>query len=98
MLRRHWIVFIACRNHRLAPDQVLNGNIGTVVTVAVDHREGRRKLRQARRVEQRVNRHALPVRVELRPLGDAVNVDLHACLRERLEVDPTPSARAVSRS
>ena len=32
----------------------------------------------------------MPVRVELRPLGDAVNVDLHAGLRNGLELKPAP--------
>jgi len=90
MLRRQWLAFIACRDHRPAPDQVLNWNIGDVVTVAVDHGEGCRRPRQACSVEQRVNRYALPMRVELRPLGDAVNIDLHAGLREGLELKPAP--------
>src|SRR5262249_21773525 len=45
MFRSEWLAFIACRDHRLASDQVLNWNIGAVVTVTVDHREGCRRLR-----------------------------------------------------
>src|SRR6516165_7578741 len=34
------------------------------------------------------------MRVEFRPLGDTVNVDLYAGLRERLEVDPAPIGKS----
>ena len=51
MLRRQRIVFIARRDHCLALHQVFDRKIGAVVAVTVDHREGCRRLGQARGIE-----------------------------------------------
>jgi hypothetical protein len=90
MLRRQRFAFVAGRDHRLAVDQVFDRNIGAVVAIAVDHGEGRRRLGQARGLEQGVDADALPMRVELRPSGDAMNVDLHAGLRQGSKFGPVP--------
>src|SRR5947209_12233824 len=40
--------------------------------------------------KQRIDRNASPVRAQLRPLGDAVNVDCHAFRRKRQKLLPRP--------
>ena len=46
-------------------------------------------------LQQRVDRHALPRRVELRPRGDAVDVDGRRLGLERLELLPRPGALRI---
>ena len=58
------------------------------------------RARAATSVEERVDRHALPGRVELRPAGDAVDVGRDRLAREGAELlpRPRPDARRRSRS
>src|SRR5690348_7099195 len=46
-------------------------------------------------LEQRVDRHTGPDRVQLRPLRDAVDVDGDLLPRQRLQLVPAPAARLV---
>src|SRR6516225_8006403 len=88
------LAFIARSDHRLAVEQVLDGKIA----IATDHGEGGGRLRQARRFEQRIDRHALPIRVELRPGCHTVNVDLDFGLWQTSKFAQLHSARCASAS
>src|SRR5262249_44748115 len=75
-----------------AARDVLERDVRRVATVAeLDHvLRGRLDA-----VEQRVDGDALPVRVELRPLGDTVDVDGDLLPRQRTELLPRPAGQLV---
>ena len=54
----------------------------------------RRRLAFAR-LEQRVDRHAFPARIELRPFRHAVDVDGRCLARQRLKLVPRPAHRVA---
>src|SRR5262245_8337763 len=80
------------RHQALATEQVLERQVGRVGAVAVRHEVGRRRLLEACRGEQVVDRDSLPDGPELAPLGHAVDVDHEFGPRQRLELLPGPLA------
>src|SRR6185295_5439827 len=93
VLRRQWLAVKPGRYQALAIEQVLERQVGRVPAVAVRHQVGRRRLVEARRREQVVDRDPLPGGPELAPFGHAVDVDRELGLRQRLELIPGPLAK-----
>src|SRR5262249_41647341 len=94
VLRRQRLAVEAGRHQALATEQVVERQVGRVAAVAVRHEVGRRRLLEARRREQVVDRDPLPDGSELAPLGHAVDVDREFSPRQRLELLPGPLADA----
>src|SRR6516162_2543207 len=80
------------RDHPLTLNEIRDGDVCCVTPVAMRHDVGCGRLREAYRLQQIVKCHALPIRIEFRPFGDAVNINLDRRLRERLELCPVPFA------
>src|SRR5215207_6479188 len=74
---------------RLAAGDVLERQIGRVAAVA--ERADETGALDVDPVEERVDRDAFPGRVELGPLGDAVDVDGRRLVGQRLELFPGPA-------
>jgi hypothetical protein len=72
------------------------GSFGGVTAIAVSHKMGRRRLVESHRLDQAIDRHALPLRPKLAPLGDAMDVDGDLSLRQGLKLLPRPPARERS--
>ena len=83
-------VVIVGGNHRLVAEQIGDGKIGCVATVAVRHHKLSGRRGQARRPQEIIDRNAAPSCVELRPLRDAVNISYALGLLERFELFPAP--------
>ena len=90
--RRQRLAVEPGRHQALATEQVLERQVGRVPAVAVRHEVGRRRLLEARRREQVVDRDPLPDCAELAPLGHAVDVDRDLGPRQRLELFLGPLA------
>jgi hypothetical protein len=92
VLRLERLVAVAECDPRFAAGDVLERQVGGVATV--------RELDDVfggglDSVKQRIDGHALPDSVELRPLGHAVDVDGHLLAGQSLELLPRPAARLV---
>src|SRR5262249_43216243 len=92
VLRRQGLAVEPGRHQAFATEQVLERQVGRIPAVAVRHEVRGRRLLEARRREQVVDRDSLPDGPELAPLGHAVDVDRELGLRQRLEVLPGPLA------
>ena len=90
MLRGERLAVVAERDPRLAVADVLEREVGGVVAVGEREDMGGIVIDP---VEERVNRDAFPVGVELRPFRDAVDVRPDLLARERTELLPGPRGR-----
>ena len=92
LLGRQRLAVVVGGHHALAIDQILDRQVGGVTAIAVGHEIGRRRLVEPRRLDQVIDRHALPFRPKLAPLGDAMDVDGDLGLRQGLKLLPRPPA------
>src|SRR5918992_5764792 len=92
MLGLQRLAVVVGGHHALATDQILDRQVGGVTAIAVGNEIGRRRLVESRRLDQVVDRHALPCRPELAPLGDAMDIDGDLGLRQGLKLVPRPPA------
>src|SRR3954451_18739990 len=93
VLRVERLAVVAERDPGFAVDQILERDVRRVAAVTERDRVGRVVLDG---LEQRVDSHALPDRVELRPAGDAVDVGGDRLARESLELVPRPADRLAA--
>ena len=92
MLGLERLALILERDPCPASGHVLQGQVGGVAAVA-EHQHVLSAGLDA--LEQRVDGHAGPLRIELRPGGDAVDVDREILAGERLELVPAPAPGLV---
>src|SRR5688500_12039754 len=94
MLRRQRRAVVSESDPRLPARDVGKRQVRGVATVAEsEHEIPLAQTPGARCVEQGVDRHAFPSRVELRPLRDTVDVDRRHVMGKRLQLIPRPSNR-----
>src|SRR5438105_15751182 len=75
------------RDPRFPTGEVLQRQVCCITAVGIRHCEFSRRLDAS---QQRIHRHALPLRAQLTPLGDAVNIAGDVLGRELSELIPTP--------
>src|SRR5262245_26411483 len=92
MRRQNRQALISGRDHAFTANEIRDGKVRCVTSVTMSYDVGFGWLRETRCFQQIVECHALPCRIELRPLCDAVNVSLSRCLRKSLELRPPPFA------
>jgi hypothetical protein len=83
-------------DHPLSTNEILDGKVGRVTSVTMGHDVRCGRFGEADCLQQLVKRDALPRGVELRPLGNAVNICVDRRLRERLELRPGPFSKQRS--
>ena len=79
---------VAERHHALLAGEVRERHVGGVAVERVGEHVGRRRRVDPGVGENVVDGDALPVGVELRPLGDAVDVAVELGARQRVELRP----------
>src|SRR6266480_1021997 len=98
MLRRKRCPIVTEHHPRLAARYVTNGQVRGVSAIAEgDDEPSFRQAGVLRGLQQRIDGDALPPCIELRPLGNAVDVDGRSLMRQLLKFFPRPRHRAASR-
>src|SRR5665213_1294032 len=89
MIWGNWLPLVARRHHALLAGEILEGHVGGVTVEGVGQRVAGRRA-EAGVGQDRLDRNACPVRIELAPLGHAVDIAMHLRLRQRVECLPRP--------